>query len=1185
MAQATGCPEFGEVLQSLAGLLPLERNNSVAEHLETCLRCQETVAHESIHDTLIDALRQKDARLNLTAAEKQRIQQIIARLDMDKSVELQPAEKESLLGENDDTFMEIHPLSETEQICQLLTPSPIAGELGSLGKYRLLRVLGMGGMGIVFEARDPDLNRHVALKVMKPEWARYELARKRYLREAQLAASIEHDHIITIYEVSAAHAVPYLAMQLLRGQSLHERLEASRRTGKLDLPVEECLRIGREIALALGAAHARNLIHRDIKPGNIWLEEGTGRVKILDFGLAKPVTDDVHLTNAGTLIGTPAYMAPEQANGQAADPRADLFSLGVVLYRMTTGRLPFPGTTTLEILQSLSLVIPPAPRSVNTAVPMELSDLIEQLLTKDRNLRPGDGREIATRLARIEADEARRRDAAHSTFGNNSLRFTVSAAAAAFVALMLSVIVLTFKTKDGKETQVTVAGNGELQSVAIHADAPAGPVSPPGKVDKPALPFTRQPAPKQPQARQPGATLPAMSLYAMVRTPAKLEGVESWTLETVGHRVPVDSLAYSPNSKWLASLDGSGQIRVWEAESGKLVNLLMDDEPLQFGQLAWSPDSERIVRGNGTSESKVGLVVWHVATGRREHVFEDTGYVKRCGFMPDGEHVYSIQYTAGKEAGGIKIWSLKTEEQVDQFDTDTWLGDVSADGKFVAIVSATTSKIQAFEIGTWEQKWEIAIPNSSLQNFQSRHPVWSPDGKLLAAGPGYQSENVLILDATTGKLRIDVAAAAIHCPIAWSGDSRELTVGLAWGGAANGGLQVIDVTTGKLKRTGQGAAPGRGDSGTTALAVSPDGKWQANADCYSGSVYFYEASNGKPRHIAAGQATTETLGLQWLNDGQSLVEGHGFTGSQWTSACWQTVPGKLHERRFDFSTTATSPDGRSFVHGFNSEFCIRDAQSGELLQTLPHTDIGHGRASWSADGKSLVTSVLNNAGLSKRIKIWNPETGDLRAEFDNPLFPGGALALSANGSLLAVAQFSEGNVGLLDASNGKIVESIPARGRPLSLVFSPNDSALAVGLEDGKVRIISLTDRDAENKRPERVSFTAHASPITALAWSRDGRKLATTAKGPGIGGSSNGGIRLWSAGMGEPHGVWLAMNGKNAVAVSPTGHYRGTPTDSLIRRDLVVYVVQTAAGQLMLPPAEFEKRFGWKNDPRKIAE
>jgi serine/threonine protein kinase len=286
-------------------------------------------------------------------------------------------------------------------------------------------------MGVVFRAEDPQLERVVALKAMLPALARTPLAKQRFFREAKAAAALKHPNIVTIFQVGEDGGVPFLAMEFLNGESLDAHLK---RQGKL--AVTEVLRIGQEVAAGLAAAHEQGLIHRDIKPANLWLEPRRGLlpttapdtpartsnarsgdtapdrlkairptvVKILDFGLARTVADQVHLTQSGAIVGTPAYMAPEQAEGAAVDQRCDLFSLGVVLYRMCTGEMPFKGATTLEILSALALHRPAPPQTLNPEVPVALSDLVMRLLAKKPHDRPASAQEVVDALRAVEQD-------------------------------------------------------------------------------------------------------------------------------------------------------------------------------------------------------------------------------------------------------------------------------------------------------------------------------------------------------------------------------------------------------------------------------------------------------------------------------------------------------------------------------------------------------------------------------------------------------------------------------------------------------------------------------------------------------------------------------------------------------------------------------------------------------------
>ncbi len=279
-----------------------------------------------------------------------------------------------------------------------LTPPAGPGELGRLAHYRVLRLLGRGAMGAVFLAEDTHLQRAVALKVMLPGVAASPAARERFLREARACAALKSDHVVTIYQVGPHRDVTFLAMELLHGQTLEDRL---RRGGPLPLP--EVLRIGRETAAGLATAHARGVIHRDVKPANIWLESPAGRAKLLDFGLAHVAGDRADLTRAGRVVGTPEYMSPEQARGEELDGRSDLFSLGAVLYAMCTGQKPFRGGSVMAVLTALAVDTPAPVRDANPDVPPALADLIDHLLQKAPPDRPATADDVRDQLESIAA--------------------------------------------------------------------------------------------------------------------------------------------------------------------------------------------------------------------------------------------------------------------------------------------------------------------------------------------------------------------------------------------------------------------------------------------------------------------------------------------------------------------------------------------------------------------------------------------------------------------------------------------------------------------------------------------------------------------------------------------------------------------------------------------------------------
>jgi serine/threonine-protein kinase len=263
-----------------------------------------------------------------------------------------------------------------------------------VGRYQIERLVGRGGMGRVYKAFDPSLRRVVAVKLLNDSLAADPTARSRFLREARAVASITHDHVVTIHEVDEEAGQPYIVMQFIHGESLQTRVD---RLGALRL--RDVLLIGTQVAAGLAAAHAQGIVHRDVKPGNILLEKGLERARITDFGLAR-VADDVCATETGDVLGTPQYMSPEQARGEAVDHRSDLFSLGAVLYTMCTGERPFRAGPALSVLKRVCEEEPRPIRRTNPEVPAWLAAIVEKLMAKDPDRRFQSAGEVADLLER-----------------------------------------------------------------------------------------------------------------------------------------------------------------------------------------------------------------------------------------------------------------------------------------------------------------------------------------------------------------------------------------------------------------------------------------------------------------------------------------------------------------------------------------------------------------------------------------------------------------------------------------------------------------------------------------------------------------------------------------------------------------------------------------------------------------
>lgn len=277
-------------------------------------------------------------------------------------------------------------------LLQVLSPSDDPRAAGRIGPFEILGIVGSGGMGIVLKARDPALDRFVAIKMLAPHLASSKSARRRFAREARAAAAVIHENVIEIYQVAHWNDLPYLVMPYLPDPSLGQRLEEH---GALD--VESILSIALQLARGLASAHSQGLVHRDVKPANVLLCKGTERAIITDFGLAR-ASDDASLTRAGTLAGTPHYMSPEQARGESVEGRSDLFSLGSVVYAMTTGRPPIDLELGSETISRIATGEMPSLATHSGKVPAWLVRLVDWLHESDQAKRPESAEQVADLL-------------------------------------------------------------------------------------------------------------------------------------------------------------------------------------------------------------------------------------------------------------------------------------------------------------------------------------------------------------------------------------------------------------------------------------------------------------------------------------------------------------------------------------------------------------------------------------------------------------------------------------------------------------------------------------------------------------------------------------------------------------------------------------------------------------------
>ncbi|MEL6108040.1 MAG: serine/threonine-protein kinase [Planctomycetota bacterium] len=371
--------------QFLSGYLAIEDEAVLVRHIERCPDCRERMDRQAAGNETWDS-----ARAFLVDDDDDPIR-LSGLIELEVDAETGGQEL-------------ISASAQVTNVLETLSPTDDPQMLGRLGPYEVSGVIGAGGMGVVLKGQDRSLDRVVAIKILAPHLATSGAARKRFAREAKAAAAVLHPNVMPIHGVMNGGPLPYLVMPYMRGASLQKRIDDQ---GTLSLI--EILRVGSQVAGGLAAAHTLGLVHRDIKPANIMLADGLEQVAITDFGLARAV-DDATMTRSGVIAGTPQYMSPEQARGEAIDARSDLFSLGSLIYAMCTGHSPFRAETSFGVLRRITEESPRMIRECNPEIPDWLGTLVRRLHRKDPDERVQTAREVEQLLnqclAHVEQPES-----------------------------------------------------------------------------------------------------------------------------------------------------------------------------------------------------------------------------------------------------------------------------------------------------------------------------------------------------------------------------------------------------------------------------------------------------------------------------------------------------------------------------------------------------------------------------------------------------------------------------------------------------------------------------------------------------------------------------------------------------------------------------------------------------------
>jgi WD40 repeat protein len=902
-------------------------------------------------------------------------------------------------------------------------------------------------MGIVYQARQVRLKRLVALKMIKTGDQAGDAELARFRVEAEAVARLQHPNIVQIYEVGEHQGQPFCALEYVSGGTLAARLDGT------PLPPREAAVLIQALAQAIGAAHEKGIVHRDLKPGNVLLTEN-GAPKITDFGLAKRLDEDAKQTTTGAIMGTPTYMAPEQALGLKVGPLADVYALGTIFYELLTGQPPFKGATVLDTLEQVRLREPVPVRLLQPKVPRDLETICLKCLHKEPRKRYASADALAADLAlwlegkpilarRTPAWErgyrwVRRNPVVTTLSGLAVLIFILGAAAVAWQLIQTRAALAEAKT-----SLYLQRINGAERFAAENSDRAAVLLD---------------------------LCPPELRHWEWHYLRRRCHG--DW-LQLAGHTDQVRSAAFNRDGSRLASCGNDGAVRVWDTLTGREL-LTLRGNAGWLNAVVFHADGQRIVAGgdNGT------VKVWDSADGRE--LSSHAHGIASITISPDGRFYALLQ---GQR---LAVHDLETGQAI-----ATIPGRLSAHGKAIAFSPDGRCVAAVLDscLGIWDARTAQVIHLLHRSMPMGAYSLTlSPDGRLFAGQHAEKYPALKVWETTTGKeLPATLNTPLTVAVVAVSPDSKTLATG-----GHEGIVKIRDATTGRDLRAMRSFP-----DGVVALAFRPDGQGLAVATGRNVWVRAWGAQKDQGPVTLKGRGGEGTCVTFDPTGGRIASCGEHEELQIWDARTRQQIMGLTGPSR-GFSMLSFSPSGAQLLAaGLDGAIYTWNLADRKMALPLQVPSCQLNDAVFSPDGQRIAT-----AGSDRAVRVWDTASRQELLACHGHEASVWSVRFSPDGHRLASAG-SDGTVRLWDAMTGRELLSFRGHGSHVqSVAFHPSGHVLASASPDETVRLWDVSSGRELHK------LQGHTGPVRGLSFSADGRRLASA--------SEDGTVRLWDVATGQ---------------------------------------------------------------------